>query len=119
MLYTSLERDGAIAEANFLIGQYSIAPSTQRHICQIDLQIEKVVDLTVDRHLFGLGVDLEGYSHHWGPCPEIGAAANFLGYQGILAPNARFGCSNLIIMMDQIDAKSRLDVLTQEPLRAA
>jgi hypothetical protein len=66
--------------------------------------------------LIQLGIDMAGYPRDWQRCPEIGAAANFLGYQGILAPGARHASRNLMIFHDQLDAECKLDVVGQEEL---
>jgi RES domain len=33
---------------------------------------------------------------------EIGAAAAFLGYDGLIAPSARWDCQNIILFLDAI-----------------
>lgn len=117
MLYTSLARDGAIAESDHLIAQYSIAPSKARMICEIELDLAKVVDLSSETRLAQLGVDMKNYGRQWGPCPEIGAAANLLQYQGILVPNARLASRNLAILTDQLDSNCAVEVLSQAQYR--
>jgi hypothetical protein len=38
----------------------------------------------------------------YAPTRAIGDAAYFLGYDGIIAPNARWSCNNLILFTNQI-----------------
>lgn len=116
VLYTSVLREGAIAEAAHLIAQYTIPPSVTRVVCKIDVTLARVIDLTSDDRLAQLGVDRITYPQSWGPCPDIGAASNFLGFQGILAPNARFDCDNLIVLTDRIDTGTALEVVREERL---
>lgn len=115
VLYTSLVREAAIAEGDHLIGRYSIPPSRPRLLCTIEVTLSWVVELDVDR-LVALGIDMTSYARDWQRCPEIGAAANFLGFQGIIAPGARHPGANLMILHDQLDPGCRLEVAGRETL---
>lgn len=114
ILYTSISRDGALAEADHLVSQYSIPPSVRRIVTSIDVELEKVVDLTVDNRLVRLGVDLTSDTVEAGRCPEIGAAANLVEYQAILAPSARYSGSNLMIFTERMTDGCTLEVTASE-----
>jgi RES domain-containing protein len=116
ILYTSCTSDGARSEGDYLIAQYSTPPSRQRLLCEIDVRLEKVVDLTIQDRLQQLGVDQANYKKEWGKCPEIGAAANFLGYQGLLAPSARSNADNLMILTDQLNQQCSVECVASRPL---
>ncbi|MGF1612297.1 MAG: RES family NAD+ phosphorylase [Kiloniellales bacterium] len=116
VLYTSLSRDCALAEANHLISRYSIPPSVGRVMASLAVGLERVVDLTIDDRLAQLGVDLAAYALDAGRCPEIGAAANLIEYQAILAPSARHEAGNLVIFTERLNDKCALSVKSTEPV---
>jgi hypothetical protein len=45
---------------------------------------------------------------------EIGAAAEFLGCDGLIAPSARWPCDNLMLFPDRIAHDSTLEVVESE-----
>jgi hypothetical protein len=45
---------------------------------------------------------------------EIGAAAEFLGCDGLIAPSARWPCDNLMLFPDSMGADATLEVLSSE-----
>jgi len=45
---------------------------------------------------------------------EIGAAVEFLGCDGLIAPCARWNCDNLILFPDQLGVDATLEVVTTE-----
>ncbi len=58
-----------------------------------------------------LGVDPARYREVlYAPTQAIGDAAYFLGFDSIIAPNARWACDNLILFTDQI-AVADLEVI--------
>jgi hypothetical protein len=105
VLYTSLERDGALAEVGYRLGLEPIWPSRLEHtICKVDANVTRICDLSDFRLLGRLGVDEARYEgHDYTVEQAISAAARFLGFEGILVPNARHPCANLILYTDVID----------------
>ena len=47
---------------------------------------------------------------------EIGAAVEFLGCDGLIAPCARWPCDNLILFPDRMGANATLELVTSEDL---
>lgn len=45
---------------------------------------------------------------------EIGAAVEFLGCDGLIAPCARWPCDNLMLFPDKMAANATLEVVTSE-----
>ena len=45
---------------------------------------------------------------------EIGAAVEFLGCDGLIAPCARWACDNLILFPDRMGVDATLEVVTSE-----
>src|SRR4051794_8510284 len=104
VLYTSLERAGAIAEIHALLSLQPVLPSKGRwfvHKLKISTsQIMKIADLPT---LSRLGVDTSRYSaRDYGRTQEIADAAHFLGFDGLIAPSARWDCLNVILFTDHI-----------------
>lgn len=117
VLYTSLSKETALSEGEHLVGQYSIPPEVSWNIYNFEVALQDVVDLTRRSRLEELGVDLSKYAGEWGNCPFIGAAANFLGHEALIAPSARATGDNLIIFSDNLKDDSKIEVLTHQVLR--
>lgn len=99
VLYTSYERDGALAEIGFRLSMEPIWPSRIEHtLHEITVECAKVLDLS-DTHLLAkLGVNIERYqSFDYSVTSKIAAAASFLEFDAIIVPCARYKCRNLVI----------------------
>lgn len=109
-LYTSTQRDGAIAEAWFHAARgQPIPPSKPRkRVHRIEAQLARVLDLSADNRLASLGVDMSQYGRlsyveRGGEYPttqQIGEAAFFYEYEAIIVPNARWPSSNVVILTE-------------------
>ncbi|MGI9305350.1 MAG: RES family NAD+ phosphorylase, partial [Gammaproteobacteria bacterium] len=105
VLYTAFERDGAIAEMHFHLSRQPVFPS------KIDFTVNEIAVRTANTLKFAnlnelkpLGVDVREYTKVlYQRTQEIGDAAAFLGFDGIIAPNARWDCLNLVIFSDQME----------------
>src|ERR1700680_773285 len=110
VLYTSLDPDGAVAEVHFHLSRQPVFPSRIKYeLHRIGVRAEKALRLPdLDAPL---GVDPARYREIlYEPTQAIGDAAYFLGFESIIAPNARWSCSNLILFTDQI-AVADLEVI--------
>lgn len=89
MLYTSLDRDGAVAEvASFLAELTPFSGPRPIKLTRLALSIARTVRLARS-DLVGLGVDLERYGERdYEQTQKIGAALSFLGMDGLIAPSA-------------------------------
>ena len=112
VLYTSLDRDGAVAEVHFHLSRQPVFPSKIRHgLHRIRVRTRKTLRLPDLNVMVSLGVDPGRYREIlYEPTQAIGDAAYFLGFDGIIAPNARWSCDNLILFTDQI-APDDLEVI--------
>ena len=104
VLYTSLDRDGAVAEVYFHLSRQPVFPSRLRYgLHRIRVKTTKTLSLPDVSAMVHLGVDPARYREIlYAPTQAIGDAANFLGFDSIIAPNARWSCRNLILFVDQI-----------------
>jgi hypothetical protein len=104
VLYTSLERDGAVAEIHFHLSRQPVFPSKlvwQLH--EITVRTTKTLRFADLSALAPLGVDSERYGEIlYGRTQAIGDAADFLGFDGLIAPNARWPCQNLVIFTERV-----------------
>lgn len=117
VLYTSLERDGAIAEVASYFAELTPRPKKSILVHRLRVTASNVVRLTID-DLLALGVEMTEYEqrHYARPgeepisrTQEIGAALNFLERDGLLVPSARRDCENLIIYGDNHRLSERLE----------
>jgi RES domain-containing protein len=99
-IYTSIERETALAEADFRLSLEPVRPSKGRTLYKIQMRLSRVVDLTKASVLTELGLtdrELED-PLDYRTCQEIGGAIAFLEYCGVLVPSARRpGGTNLVI----------------------
>ncbi len=104
VLYTSLDPDGAVAEVHFHLSRQPVFPSKIRYgLHRIRVKTEKTFRLPDLGVMVPLGVDPTRYREIlYEPTQAIGDAAYFLGFDSIIAPNARWSCQNLILFTDQI-----------------
>lgn len=112
VLYTSMESDGAIAEVYFHLmrGQPVFPSKMEFYLYELDVRIERGLHLLNVEDLVALGVDgtkygsmeytrrLEEYSR----TQEIAEAAHFLDFDGLVIPNARWNCQNVVLFSDRI-----------------
>ena len=104
VLYTSLASDGAIAEVHFHLSRQPVFPSKPRYgLHRLRVKTTKTLSLPDLSAMVPLGVEPDKYREVlYAPTQAIGDAANFLGFDSIIAPNARWSCKNLILFVDQI-----------------
>lgn len=104
VLYTSFERDGAIAEIHALLSLQPVFPSRDRWLAHklkvVAAQTLRLADL---KTLAKLGVDAARYKEReYDRTQEIADAAFFLGFDGLIAPSARWTCLNFVLFTDRI-----------------
>ena len=113
VLYTSLEREGAIAEIHALLGLQPVFPSKiafRAH--RITVSVQQCLHLADLPDLATLGVDTARYQDRdYAKTQDIADAAYFLGFEGLIVPSARWRCTNAVLFTDRIDpARLALDV---------
>jgi hypothetical protein len=111
VLYTSIVREGALAEIAYRLSLQPVWPSRIEHeIHTIDVQTERNLQFPDTASLAPFGVDVARYrSFEYAATQAIAAAANFLGFDGLIVPNARFACSNLVIFTERAPELALLD----------
>ncbi len=117
VLYTSLQRDGALAEvASFLAGLTPVPGP--RAIKVTRLAVSTVRTLRLARAgLADFGIDLGRYGERdYAQTQRIGAALAFLGFDGLIAPSARWTCDNLMIFAENHALSERLEPVSEEEI---
>lgn len=104
VLYTSRERDGAIAEIHSLLSLQPVFPSQLRWFAfNMKVATAGTLNLAEMPALARLGVGVEHYSDRdYSRTQPIADAAFFLGFDALLAPSARWLCSNLVLFTDRL-----------------
>lgn len=125
VLYTALDRDGAIAEMYFhLLRGQPVFPSKVRYVLyEMDVSLDAVTRLSTLPELASLGVDITRFgqlsyverSQEYPRTQEIGEVVHFLDSDGLLVPNARWACTNLVVFGDRI-APDAIEVVKEHGL---
>jgi len=103
VLYGSAEADGAVAEMHYHLSQgQSVFPSRMRHaLHELQVSTKKTLMLADLEQLSALGVDEHRYRDMlYGRTLEIADAAAFLGFDGLIAPSARWSCETIVLFLD-------------------
>lgn len=126
VLYTSLTSDGATAEIQFhLLKGLPVFPSRVDYFLhEIEVALKSVIDLSNISNLEDLGVDTTRYGRlsyaerlqEYPTTQQIAEVAYFLGFDGMLVPNARWNCSNLIIFTELVDPKALSTISSTGPI---
>lgn len=116
VLYTSLTSDGAIAEVAAYLSLSSPPPSQRLHLHRLDVTARRVIKLTMS-DLATLGITESDYAgRNYIGTQEIGAAINFLGFDGLVVPSARWRCENFILFSENHDFQCRLEKVSKEEI---
>lgn len=115
VLYTAFDRDGAIAEIHALLSLQPVFPSRTRwfaHKLRISAaQTLKLADLPT---LARFGVDTTRYADRdYSRTQPIANAAFFLGFEGLIAPSARWQGLNLVAFTQRLEPQ-RVEVVCSE-----
>ena len=116
VLYTSCQREGALAEICFHWSQFTPLPTKPAALHELRVTTKKTLRL-LRGNLETLGIDWQHYGVvNYARTQEIGAAVAFLECDGLLAPSARWECENLMLFMDNhgLDDNELAVVKTEE-----
>jgi hypothetical protein len=102
-LYTSCERDGALAEIVHHWHQLTPLPSKPVIVHTLSAHLRKSLRLG-RAELSGLDVDFGSPTP--GRTQEIGAAVAYLEYDGLIAPSLRWVCDNVIVFGSILERRS-------------
>jgi hypothetical protein len=117
-LYTSLEREGALAEIGHRLSLEPVWPSRAEHdLHRISADTERTLRFADVPALVPFGIDAARYgSYDYMATQAVAAAACFLGFDGIIVPSARSPALHLVIFLEQILAEEALVVRETQPV---
>jgi RES domain-containing protein len=118
VLYTSLEREGALAEIGYRLSLEPVWPSRIQHeIHRIEARTARTLHIADLAALQPLGVDIAKYQgFDYEATQAITAAAYFLAFDGLLVPSARSRCANLVLFLERVTEYGHLDVRESQPV---
>lgn len=118
VLYTSLAREGALAEIGYRLSLEPVWPSRIEHeIHQITAQTSNSLRFADVNSLAILGVDVKRYAtFEYAATQAIAAAAFFLEFDGLIVPSARSADLNLVIFAEKLALGGQLKVEASEPV---
>lgn len=103
VLYTSLVREGALAEIGHRLSLEPVWPSRIEHeIHALRAEAERALRFADLPSLEAFGVDTARYrTFEYAATQALAAAAHFLQFDGLIVPNARFECANLVLFTER------------------
>lgn len=116
-LYTSLTREGALAELAFHYAQLTPFPSKPVLLHRLQVTSSRTLRL-LRADLVTLGVIWEHYATlNYDMTQKVGAVVAFLGCDGLIAPSARWPCENLMIFTTNHGYEHDLTALSSEEVK--
>jgi len=116
VLYTSLMREGALAEMYFHIvrGQPVFPTRIRFALFELKVTLAEVLRLPKLSDLAKLELDTSRYgqlsyadrTYEYPRTQEIGEVAHFLDCDGLMVPSARWPCANLILSCDRLSPEA-------------
>jgi RES domain-containing protein len=111
VLYTSLEREGALAEMYFHLkrGQPIFPTRVRYELYELSLAMDAALKLLNLEDLARLGVPSEAYGRlsyqektaEYPRTQDIAEVAHFLEFDGLLVPSARWNCLNAVVFCER------------------
>ncbi|MDP6429631.1 MAG: RES family NAD+ phosphorylase [Rhodospirillales bacterium] len=126
VLYTAREADGALAEIYFhLMRGQPVFPSRMEFtLAEISLNLKRALKLADLAALDSLGVDTGNYGRahfarrltEYTRTQEIAETAHFLDFDGLIVPNARWDCDNVVIFTGRVGPEAISTIAEQSPV---
>jgi hypothetical protein len=114
VLYTSLEREGALAEMSFHLGLLSPLPSKPIAIHMLNVEAKKVIRITRE-DFAALDIDPARFGEiDYRRTEAVGDTAGFLEFDAMLVPSARWQCENLVLLQDHQDISCSPELIQTE-----
>lgn len=118
VLYTSLERDGALAETGYRLSLEPVWPSLLHHqVHRLEVKTQRTLRLANLDSLVPLGIDVSRYESFDSSANQaIAAAARFLDFDRLVVPSARFDCQNLVLFPEHLTPDGRVELRETESI---
>lgn len=87
-----------------------------RHdVFKLTIRAQRTLVLADIEQLRQLGVDDSRYHELlYNRTQEIGAAASFLGFDGMIVPSARWDCQNIVLFLDALNLEEIQTISSQQ-----
>lgn len=104
VIYTSMAREGSLAEIYFHLSRQPVFPSKLVSVLhKVSVRAKRMLKFDDLSQIEALGVAREQYHElSYERTQAIGDAAYFLGFDGLMVPSARWNCLNLVFFTDQL-----------------
>lgn len=110
ILYTSMEEKGAIAEVASYLSMLTPVPTKSLQAYTLSVAASKTLRLGIGS-LRDVGISPSAFpQRNYAKTKLVGAALNFLGLDGLIAPSARWNCDNLMIFQSNHSLDAKLEV---------
>ncbi|MBN9404730.1 MAG: RES family NAD+ phosphorylase [Burkholderiales bacterium] len=114
VLYTSQQREGSLAEISFHYARMTPVPTKPVTVHRLQVSSRRTLKL-IQADIASLGVPREQYKEvGLLRTQQIGAAVEYLGCDGLIAPSARWSCDNLILFPERLAIDCELEILESE-----
>lgn len=108
-IYTSEERDTAIAEGQHAIDMQPLRPTARRYVYELRVSARRVLRIR-QSDLPTLGLDDAALiSPDFSACQRVAAHAAFLDYDALIVPSARADGSNVVIFVNELAAEAAFE----------
>ncbi len=110
-----MERNGALAEVTSFLADLTPIPGPRElTVTKLAVTTSETVRL-LRADLGALGVDMNEYGERdYARTQEIGSTLAWLGFDGLIAPSARWDCENLMIFTDNHKPGEKLEIVGDE-----
>lgn len=110
-LYTSLEKDVALAEVHHHLSRAPVYSSSHVRLYKLSISASRILAFPDIAALQPLGVDPVSFRKaDYERTREIGSAARFLDIEGLVVPSARWPGSNFVLFVDRMTNREALSV---------
>lgn len=119
VLYGAKDANGAISEIHFHLNRgQSVFPSKMKHtLFELSVITDRTLVLLKMSDLTALGVDEAKYQQIlYKRTQEIADAAAFMGFDGIIAPSARYECDNIVLFLDLFNLEN-IETVSDNPIK--
>ena len=118
-IYTSCERETALAEAEHIISLQPLRPRAKRTLYTVDASLRTVLDLREMTLLEQLGLSSRDLVEtDFTACQGVGGAVAWLRYNGLLVPSARRPGGNNLVIYRQNPTTDVFEVVDSEIIEA-
>lgn len=115
-IYTSDQRETAIAEGQQAIDSQPLRPKARRFVYELRVSAAKTLRIR-ESGLPALGLDRSDLvSPDFSACQRVGAHAAFLGYDALVVPSARADGTNVVIFVNELAADAVFERVSCEEI---